>query len=361
MKYAIDDHSERSDSNSQKNGFEFPRYEIRFLDVGDADCIVIMYQKDKVTGRKIVLVDSGNVSDSAKIKQFLKKEFNTTVIDLAICSHPDRDHKGGFFGLLEDSNITVREFWWKNPYKYISDEDFSRMKKTSSKRDACECVYNHPTDSSKNLFHLARSKINPDGSECRCFSVKCGCGHNEIPLWVIGPTEEYFVEAAKGIVQEFAELKVDPDTAKYDENDEVSEEDAKSVIDVEPEKSYTNMGSLVLLFEPRTNIRFLLTGDASSASLRDIYDSRKGDIAGCVLKVPHHGSKHNLNSAIIDDLNPSASIISAVGSQKHPNVAIVRYLSKYGNVYSTHKSGDLFYTSWPHDKSAEPLKRKILQ
>lgn len=359
MKYTVDDHVEGSDSNSQEAGCEFPRYEIRFLDVKDADCIVIMYQKDKDTGRKIVLVDSGNVSDSAKIKQFLVKEFNTTVIDLAICSHPDCDHKGGFFGLLEDSSITVREFWWKNPYRYITDEDFSRMKKASSKKDACECVYNHPTDATKNLFGLALAKKNPDGSKCDCYSVKCGCKHDEIPLAVIGPTEKYYTEAAVGIVQDFAELKVDPDTTKYDEKDEVSEEEAKSVIDAEPEKSYTNMGSLVLLFEPRTNMRFLLTGDASSASLRDIYDSREGDIAGCILKVPHHGSKHNLNSKIIDDLNPSASIISAAGTRKHPNVAIVRYLSKYGNVYSTHKSGDLFYTSWPHNRSAEPLKKKM--
>lgn len=359
MEYTIDDRFEGSNSNSQKVGFEFPFYEIRFLDVKDADCIVIMYQKDKNSSRKIALVDSGNVSDSAKIKQFLKKTFNTTIIDLAICSHPDSDHKGGFFGLLEDPHITIREFWWKNPYRYITDEDFTRMKKASSKREACECVYNHPTDATKNLFHLAQAKINPDGSECRCFSVKCGCTYDEIPLSVIGPTEGYFAEAAKGIVQKFAELRENPDTERYDEEDEVSEEEAKSVIDVEPEKSYINMGSLVLLFEPRTNIRFLLTGDASSASLRDIYDSRKGDIAGCILKVPHHGSKHNLNSAIIDALNPIASIISAVGSKKHPNVAIVRYLSKYGNVYSTHKSGDLFYTSWPHNKSAEPLKRKI--
>lgn len=84
MKYTVDDHVEGSDSNSQKAGCEFPLYEIRFLDVKDADCIVIMYQKDEDTDRKIALIDSGNVSDSAKIKQFLKKEFNTTVIDLRL-------------------------------------------------------------------------------------------------------------------------------------------------------------------------------------------------------------------------------------------------------------------------------------
>lgn len=359
MEHTIDGVIEGTNVYSCKSELEFPLYEIRFLNVEDADCIVIMFQENKEVGQKIALVDAGNVSDSTKIKKFLKQEFNTTVIDLAICSHPDSDHKGGFFDLLEDQSITVREFWWKNPYNYLSDDDFARMKKSSSKKRACESVYDHPKDSTKNLFRLARAKENPDGTTCKCYSVRCGCQHAAIPLTVIGPTEDYFVEASKGIVQEFAFLNAEPDTTKYDEEDEVSEEYAKSIIDVEPEKSYTNMGSLVLLFQPRTNMRFLLTGDASSASLRNIFDSRNGDIEGCVLKVPHHGSRHNLNSSIIDDLKPIASIISAAGTRKHPNVAIVRYLSKYGNVYSTHKSGDLFYTSWPHNRSAEPLKRKM--
>lgn len=133
MKLATDDAVKGENLNSREFEPEFPRYEIRFLNVKDADCIVIMYQENKAVGQKIVLIDAGNVADSAKIKKFLKEEFNTTVIDLAICSHPDSDHKGGFFDLLEDQKITIREFWWKNPYGYLSDDDFARMKKKQVK------------------------------------------------------------------------------------------------------------------------------------------------------------------------------------------------------------------------------------
>lgn len=53
------------------------------------------------------------------------------------------------------------------------------------------------------------------------------------------------------------------------------------------------------------------------------------------LKVPHHGSRRNLNTSIIEDLSPKSSCISAAGNKKHPSGRLVYWLAKYGNVYST--------------------------
>ena len=58
-------------------------------------------------------------------------------------------------------------------------------------------------------------------------------------------------------------------------------------------------------------------------------------------------------------LEPESAVISAKGSRKHPNSGIVYWLSKYCNVYSTHKSGDLMYTSEKVEYPARPLKKKI--
>ena len=77
-----------------------------------------------------------------------------------------------------------------------------------------------------------------------------------------------------------------------------------------------------------------------------------------ILKVPHHGSKHNMTTEIIEFIEPRMSIISAKGTKKHPNSGIVFWLSKYGNVYSTHKSGSLRYPKRPEQSSASPLKEK---
>lgn len=336
----------------------YPQYEIHFLDVGDADCIAIRYQKDALSRSYVALVDAGNVSDAPMIKRFFAQQFRTCYIDLAVCTHPDSDHKGGFFGLLEDSDVSIREFWLKAPVQYITDAEFSKMWRRDSIQDACNRVYNHPTDPSKNLIELATSKKNKDGSLCRCCNVKIGASFGGIPLVVVGPEEKYYHEAAVGMVANFAELTCEPDTEEYDERDEVSEEKARSVIDEELDDSYTNMGSLILYFNPVPDMRMLLAGDASSASLRAVYDANENKLANCILKVPHHGSRHNLNTALIDDLKPAASIISAAGTKKHPNAAIVRYLSNYGDVYSTHKSHGLVYSNCLKTEPAMPLRKK---
>lgn len=110
---------------------------------------------------------------------------------------------------------------------------------------------------------------------------------------------------------------------------EVSEETAKSVIDDDDDDSFTNKSSLILLFKPSEKRKFLLTGDATCSSLFDVLVTFDKDLLGCILKVPHHGSKHNLNTKLIDLLSPSSAVISAKGSRKHPNSGIVYWLSKY--------------------------------
>lgn len=337
---------------------EKPQYEIHFLDVGDADCIAIKYRKGSASRAYVALIDAGNVTDAPKIKEFLKNQFGTLEIDLAVCTHPDKDHKGGFFDLLEDRDVVFREFWWKNPRFSVSADEFARMSKRESMQTACERIYDHPKDSTKNLLDLARDKNNPDGTKCKCKSVGVGVRHEEMPLIVLGPDEKYYHEAALGIVQEFAELEDDPDTTPYDVLACVSEEDACGVIDQVEEASATNKGSLILYFSPEDGRRILLAGDASSTSIHMVYEAEKELLNGCILKVPHHGSKHNLNSKLIDEIKPAAAIISAAGTRKHPNPAIVRYLSKYCNVFSTHFSGDLSYTSYPYGSRATPLKAK---
>lgn len=331
-----------------------PQYRIHFLDVKDADAIVIAYKGNALMPWTIALVDAGNVCDSQTIKNFLWKEYKTRTIDLAVCSHPDRDHKGGFFGLLDDKEITIKEFWWRNPYKVISDDDFIKMKRSDSKQEACERIFNHPSDSSKNLLKLARAKCN------KCINAIVGTNHPIIPLTVLGPSTDFFRQASIGIVQNFAEIGPEPKLGKYNEAAEINDASARSIINEVEDESFTNMASLVMLFQPKESFKILLAGDSSCNSLREIYDRNKDVVKGCILKVPHHGSKHNLNTDLIDDIHPSCAIISAAGNEKHPNNNLVYYLSKYCNVYSTHKSGTLSYISGSKGGSATPLRKKMI-
>lgn len=331
----------------------YPKYEVHFLGVGDADAIIVWYQQYSSSSPQIAVIDAGNVDDSTTIKNFLWNRWRTLHINLAVCTHPDKDHKGGFFNLFEDKSITIDEFWYKDPYNYISDDDFAKMKKQESKEIACSKIYNHPSDGSKNLLIIVASR------ETKMQDVSRGLNHAYIPLSVLGPCDGLYREAAKGIVGNFAELTTDPNLKPYDETAQCDEQSAKSMINGPKDLSYTNIGSIVLLFEPKPQFKILLAGDASCNSLREIYNSYTNRIKKCILKVPHHGSINNLDTDLIDDIEPYASVISCAGNEKHPNNSIVYYLSKYGHVYSTHKTPGLYYTSEPHTSSASPFKKKI--
>ena len=327
-----------------------PNYEVHYLDVSDADSIIIRYDD----GRKqyIVLIDAGNVEDSAKIKNYIWNHWNTYTIDLAICTHPDSDHKGGFFGLLNDRNITINEFWLNTPDDVITEEEYYQRYSRRDWLSHCRECYAHPTDTqSPNLVSLAQNKCQNVQSAYK------GKSHPQIPLSVVGPTKKFYYPHAIEILKNNKKKK-DEDNSLYEDVGSFSSFQAKSSIDNEPDDcSPTNAGSIILLFKPVDDCKFLLLGDANRAAIMDAI-SNNANLAGCKIKVPHHGSKHNLTSGLIDKLAPSCAIISAKGSQKHPSRGVVHCLSNHCNVYSTHKSKGLFHTSAPVNNPAIPLKKK---
>ncbi len=325
-------------------------YRIDFLDVKDADAIVISYKKDDHSPRIIVVVDAGNISDSDKIKHHIFETYRTNVIDYAICTHPDIDHMGGFFGLLKDEDVTIDKFLFKDPCRYLHMSDFKRIRNEDEAIRRAIRAYNHPNFNEMNLIDLA--VYNCEKVE----SVSDGFVLPDIPIQVVGPSEDFFRQVALAMLENEADMNEEPDFGKYDENVELDDSSSASVINVDNDMSVTNMASIMLLFTPGTD-RYLLLGDATCASITEAM--RKYDLSRCIIKVPHHGSRHNLNTDIIDNLKPISSVISAKGTRKHPNSGIVYWLSKYGDVYSTHKSGDLSSHPGPLVNPAEPLRRKM--
>jgi beta-lactamase superfamily II metal-dependent hydrolase len=332
------------------------KYEYEILKVCDADVIFIRHYIQDGYGEKpyIILIDAGNVKDSELIKKHLKNYYGTYKIDLAICTHPDNDHMGGFFGLLDDDDIFISEFWLIDPAEYLNETDIKYIRNPQSAKKAVRIAFNKPQDSSRNLINdLEDCGINLE-------SVYAGKEHDILPIKVVAPNKEYYCEIAKNM---FEEDTYEPaDTSQYDEAAQVNERQSKSVIDEDDDTSANNQSSIVLLYEPEIDKQILFTGDTTCASLTQMLEDFPEIKNIDLLKVPHHGSKHNLNSVIIDTLKPKKSYISAAGTRKHPSSAIVRYLSKYGNVYSTHKCNDFIHCAnginRENTKSVEPLKKK---
>lgn len=325
------------------------RYEVTIIDVKDADAIVINYHDGNRWWTAVV--DAGNVGDSNSVKAHVKhKENNKYIIDYAFCTHPDKDHKGGFFDLLTDPQVEICNFYIRRPDILMRNDNRRLQYNVGELERAAKAVYNHPTDSTRNLIDEARRYS---------FLVEPIIGQDIVgmPLKVIGPRQDFFKEACYQMAINFAEIEDETDAEKYAEDELPTEEDAKSVMDEQKEESPTNKSSLILLFHPSSR-NYLLAGDACSATLKDALEDNPRIIPGCILKVPHHGSKHNLTTEVINMLRPSSAVISAKGSQKHPNRAVVHFLSKYCDVYSTSKSGTLTYQSEPVTRPATALRKK---
>lgn len=54
--------------------------------------------------------------------------------------------------------------------------------------------------------------------------------------------------------------------------------------------------------------KMLLTGDAGKKEIRRLIREGK-DISATYLKMPHHGSQHNINKKILSEISPEAAIM----------------------------------------------------
>lgn len=238
---------------------------------------------------------------------------------------------------MQDDDIDITEFWIADPATHLG--------LANAEIDTSRHIYDS-ADEKQNLIDLAIDKCTGG-----VYNAYVGRKHSSIPISVIGPCEDYLKSSLKRSVAPDVQTDYeDDDTEEYDEAANVDEDEVKSVIDKEnDDPSPFNSSSLVLLYDDGSS-KFLLAGDASRASLTEIID-RMPELQGHVdfFKIPHHGSKHNLTTVIIDNLKPKQSYITAVGNKKHPNQSVAYWLSKYGNVYSTHKTHSYIH----HRKSGQ--------
>ena len=103
------------------------KYEIDMLGVGAADALLIRFF-DENNKAYVVLVDAGNYNNGEAIAKFVKKRYDTSQIDLEICTHCDDDHFGGFIFLLEDmqnnpkTSVDIKKILINDPGLHITQD-----------------------------------------------------------------------------------------------------------------------------------------------------------------------------------------------------------------------------------------------
>ncbi|MBI4009388.1 hypothetical protein HY357_04080 [Candidatus Roizmanbacteria bacterium] len=250
-----------------------------FCDVGQGDGAYI-----RLKNQFDIVIDAGS---DRKMLHCLGKymPFYDKTIELAIISHPQKDHYGGFIHILE--YYRINQFWMSKIFN--NNRSFNALIKTVRLK---EIPIQFPSS-------LVKKSI-ADGV-----------------IQFYWPTNLYF---AKNAVS-------DPN------------------IDPEFLLSGLDLNNFSLIFRLKTN-RFstLFTGDAPPEVLDGLPDQT--DIKSKIIKVPHHGSKNGLTVEFLKLAGPTYGVIS-VGNKNsygHPSAEVLEMLEASGvKIRRTDLEGDIVY------------------
>lgn len=321
-------------------------YEIDFIGIGkesqSGDAIAIRYGDlfGSRSAQKVVLIDSGFQSSGEAVSEHIKKYFDTDHIDLAISTHPDQDHIGGFQTIFED--FSVGEFWMHLPWEHnqgladqfadgrITDESMAQRL-----RDSLQAAYEvHKLAVAKGIAVVEPfTGVNFDNGTLAIQGPTLGYYEELIPEFdgmpkkKMGLGEQVFAEAGK--VLKMVKRAVLWGQDHLDDEDTTSARNNSSAIT-----------QLVL-----SEKRFLLTADAGIAGLShaaDHIDVFSGHIPLKFIQIPHHGSRRNVGPTIMDRLvgnkiSEGATIdviayasAAPKGAPKHPHAAVLNAFAHRG-------------------------------
>lgn len=78
-------------------------FEVHFIDVGQADSILVTY------GTGTMLIDGGNVDDGQKVVQYIS-DLGITELNYVVCTHAHEDHVGGLTAVINSFTVTDAVF-----------------------------------------------------------------------------------------------------------------------------------------------------------------------------------------------------------------------------------------------------------
>ena len=173
--------------------------------------------------------------------------------------------------------------------------------------------------------------------------LPCACSSLQEGFTILGPTEDFYKEVCKSF--RYEKLHVNETTEVEDEEDSVDFVStgvcySRTLDNANDDGSDHNISSLIILFQPDADKKFLFTGDSCVQSFEHMPKPHQ-DLCTHVawLKVPHHGSKANLNSKWIKHFRPDDSYISTLRRGKYLNLCTIFALKNSGSrVVSMHNN-----------------------
>ena len=312
-------------------------FEIDFLEAGEkgsGDAIALRYREDDESDYFHV-VDGGYTDDGKKLIEHIEKFYDRPErIDHVVLTHPDGDHAAGLKAVLKECEVGT--LWMNRPWEYVEDllEFFEYDYTTTGLVRRLRKDFPHLAD----LEDLAneqgisiRSAL--QGEQIGAFTVLAPSRERYLDLVVDSektPEPEREASIVGSVYMRLAEL-VRSVFASWGEENLKGESEGTSR---ENEMS-------IVQFAQLCDEKILLTGDAGIEALKEAYDFLVNELDISLpginrFQVPHHGSRRNLSSGVLDDWlghkfpdqaerSKFTAIISAnQQDEEHPKKDVVR-------------------------------------
>ncbi|MEO3402831.1 MBL fold metallo-hydrolase [Mucilaginibacter sp. CAU 1740] len=334
---------------------------IKVLNVGDGDAIIVSLRKEE---KKIVfMIDGGRARNSDVVMPALEemlKEAGIEGPEFILCTHYDDDHIGGLPEIAKKYAKTLKTIWLHKTSVKVGQEILTGKIASRPKRRGIlpsqsgrylqassyaeftqyQRVIRDLQQEIKFLDLLKTLAINTEEPVAGQFIIE---GWPE--LTIISPTETLYRSLFPAKFKGAAIIRAEVSQLQGEEIAEgvsAISEDPNQALDHLPKTTLTptNVNSAVLLLTV-CGKKLLFAGDAGIRSLTSIPDHDEL-LAGIYwLKVPHHGSKNNLDSKLITLMRPVHAVISG---NKHISPQVVKCFEHINcNLKTTRDDGTIVF------------------
>lgn len=317
-------------------------FEIDLLPVGSekksGDCIAMRYGdlKEGKEKQRVIVVDGGYKNTWTKtlkphLQKYYKCEYEGKLhVDLVILSHPDGDHVSGLVEMARDPEVEIGRVWMHKPWEELTPKWFKdgRITKESLKTRLGDAF-----EKAKELADLSMTR------NVKLLEVGTYPDNGSL-ITILGPSKEFYKTCIANCEKTPSQTKaVESLPQSQGSIGEMEYEPyVKGKIDWDDTETTSpiNESSLIVLFEYE-GVKVLLTGDAGKDGLsRAIKYAKENNIKldDCtIIKMPHHGSRKNVNPEIMDAFVGSERLYYSCASGDlghHPSQRLINMLNEKG-------------------------------
>lgn len=303
----------------------------------------------------LIVIDGGpsgvfKASLKPRLIQLQKARSATLPVDLAMVSHIDDDHINGFLAWIESlgkpgaTNCDVREVWHNSFDDIVGSAETANAIVAAVKPAMTAALGNAGSAAGMHLHSALVLASVAQGRNLRialknqALTVNAGFPSG---LVAVQPGQPVTKKKLGNLTLTVLGPRQDRVNALRIEWAKKLQEMGVAVTAAFTDESVFNLSSIIVLAESRGK-SMLLTGDARGddilAVLRDSQLFKAGKFRCTLLKIPHHGSDHNVSTEFFRRVVADHYVFSGDGKHDNPELSTLQMLldARPGEKYSVH-------------------------